>query len=268
MDRAAPPHLPAEPLPVRRVLEVREGGFPLHVHPEWQGLWPWLVQGTTGRGEDGLDMGLFGDVPVGVAHARWRRLRQATGLGHAVHARQVHGARTVWHDMACGAFQLIEDGDGHATAAADLLLTVSVADCVPISLVAPGPRAVALLHGGWRGVAAGILEAGIRLLATKAAAPPDTLHLHCGPAICGDCYEVGPEVPAALGLAGRTRPDSGGKVRLDVRAEIARRALEAGLRLDRITVSGHCTRCGEPAFWSHRGGCRERQLGVLGVRVA
>lgn len=268
MSGGEQPRLPAEPPPVRQVAEVRAGEFPLHVHPEWEAQWPWLVQGTTGRGEDGLDMGLFGDVPVGVAHARWRRLRQFTGIRHAVHARQVHGARMVWHDAPCGEFRLIEDADGHATNASDLLLTVSVADCVPISLVAPAPRAVALLHGGWRGVAAGILEEGIRLLGARTGALPESLHLHCGPAICGGCYEVGPEVPAALGLGGAPGSDGVGKFRVDVRAAIALRALAAGLRADRITLSGHCTRCGDPAFWSHRGGCRERQLGVLGVRAA
>lgn len=253
------PRVPASPPAVRRVRETRAGEFPLYVHPEWQAQWPWLVQGTTGRGEDGLDLGLFGDVPVGLALARWRRLREATHTAHAVHARQVHGARIIGHDVACGSLLLCDDADGHVTRVPDLLLTVSVADCVPIFLVAPHHRTIALLHGGWRGVAAGILDA-VSVVLTGIVAPSE-LHLHCGPAICGDCYEVGPEVVRALGH------DAGdGKARLDVRAEVARRALALGIPARNISVSEHCTRCGEPAFWSHRAGCRERQMGVLAIR--
>lgn len=255
------PRLPAAPPPVRHVTETRTGEFPLYTHPGWQAQWPWLVQGTTGRGEDALDMGLFGETPAGLVCARWLRLRETTGMRYAAHAFQVHGSRILWHELGCAELMISDDADGHATATTDILLTVSIADCVPISLVAPTQRAVALLHGGWRGVAAGILEKGIRLLAHHTGARPEELHLHCGPAICGNCYEVGPEVPAALGLEA-----GGGKVLLDVRALVAERAIGAGVPADRITTSSHCTRCGEAAFWSHRGGSRQRQMGVLGLR--
>jgi YfiH family protein len=245
----------------RRVAEIRAGDFPLYVHPDWASWWPWLVQGTTARGQQGLDLGLFGTVPVGEAMAGWRRLREAVGMGSTVHARQVHGAKLLWHVAPCGALGLHDGADGHATAAADLLLTVSVADCVPIFVVSPERRAVALLHGGWRGIAAGILEAGIEMLCDRTATRPAELHVHCGPAICGECYEVGPEVMLALGA------DTGGrKAHLDVRAHVANRARTAGIAADRITLSTHCTRCGGGVFWSHRGGCAQRQLGVLGLR--
>ena len=247
---------------VRLVCEQVTGEFPLHQHPEWTADHPWLVQGTTGRGIEGLDMGLFGEVPTGVAQARWRRLREVTGMGAAVHARQVHGNNAGWHDRPQLGLMLVEDLDGHATSSPDLLLTVSVADCVPIFLVSSRPRAVCLLHGGWRGVAAGIVEAGIGLLNQRAGAVVAGLQLHAGPAICRECYEVGPEVAAALQLPG-VGPD---RWRLDLRAAIAQRGVIAGIPPARITISTHCTRCGVAGFWSHRGGCRERQLGVAGIR--
>lgn len=246
---------------IRRVTETRMGDFPLYVHPDWASWWPWLVQGTTARGEQGLDLGLFGAVPVAEAMAAWRRLREAAGLGSAVHARQVHGANLLWHAAPCGVLVLHDGADGHATAAPDLLLTVSVADCVPIFMVSPDRRAVALLHGGWRGIAAGILEAGIELLCARTGGRPGELHVHCGPAICGACYEVGPEVASALGM-----DTDGRKAHVDMRGHLAARARAAGIGADRITASAHCTRCGDGVFWSHRGGSTQRQLGVLGVR--
>lgn len=152
--------------------------------------------------------------------------------------------------------------DGHLTDVPGLLLAVSVADCVPVSVVSPSRRVVAALHAGWRGAAAGILEAGIRRMADEFAAEPADLHVHLGPAICGACYEVGPEVHAAL------RPDApppAAPTPVDVRAVLAERAVAAGVAPENVTVSAHCTLHGHD-FFSHRGGAACRQMGVLGLR--
>lgn len=263
MSSAAPARVPDAPARIARVRESPQAAYPLWSHPDWQERFPWLVQGTTGRGAEHLDLGLFGAVPTATAQERWRALRRAAGLPTAVHARQVHAAQVLWHEALAPGLFIGDDADGHATRSAGLLLTVSVADCVPIFIIDAARRAVALLHGGWRGVAAGIVRAGIAELVARVGSDARDLELHCGPAICGDCYEVGPEVPAALGITA----GAAGKVRLDVRAEVARRALRAGLTPERITLSEHCTRCAPGEFWSHRGGCRERQLGVLGIRA-
>lgn len=251
----ATPELPAG---VRRVLERPPAGdVPLHVHPGWERDLPWLVQGTTGRGPDpGFDLGLFGDSPVGATLERWRSLRSATDMGRAVHSHQVHGAAILHHGPGESGLTVSEGYDGHITGVTDVLLTVSVADCVPISLVDPASRRIALVHGGWRGTARGILQAGLDGL----DADPRGVICHLGPAICGPCYEVGPEVHDALGL-----PAPDGPAPVDVRAVQARQAIDAGVSPGNITVSGHCTRCGD-AFFSHRAGSPGRQLGVLGVR--
>ncbi len=225
---------------------------------------PWLVQGTTGRGEGGegggVDLGLFGRTPVGEALSRWRMLRVETGMRRAVHSLQVHGREILAHDTDDPGLVITEGYDGHLTRTPGVLLTVSVADCVPISIVAPGRNGssarVVLLHGGWRGTAAGILQAGLARIGPAAGTP----QVHLGPAICGPCYEVGPEVHEALGL---TIPDWPAPV--DVRAVLARQAIEAGIPPASITVSDHCTRCGD-GFFSHRAGSAGRQVGVLGIR--
>lgn len=245
---------------VRRVREPQSTGVPLHRHPDWERDQPWLVQGTTGRGdgEEPFDLGLWGDGPVGATLGRWRELRAALGIPAAVHALQVHGTRIHHHDTTPAEGLLVMEGlDGHITARPGLLLTVSVADCVPVFLVAPEERRVAMLHAGWRGTAAGMVPAGIQRLA---AGRPETLLVHLGPAICGECYEVGPEVHEALGLE---RP--AGNRPVDVRAVQARQAVAAGVPAERVSVSEHCTRCGT-GFFSHRGGSAGRQMGVLGIR--
>ncbi|HST59320.1 MAG TPA: hypothetical protein VLK84_11535, partial [Longimicrobium sp.] len=73
------------------------GDVPLWVQPEWEERFPWLVQGTTGRGggEEPFDLGLSGAEPVGRVMDRWRGILASSGIGTAVHARQVHEA-DIW----------------------------------------------------------------------------------------------------------------------------------------------------------------------------
>ncbi|MCA1790569.1 MAG: polyphenol oxidase family protein, partial [Thioalkalivibrio sp.] len=196
----------ASTTPVATVREERVRGIPAVSHPGWSRLFPWLVQGTTTRrapnAATDFDLRLFGDdpPPPGV-HDRWRELLDWTGCASVVHARQVHGADVLEHEGAPLGLHVPADCDGHATAARGTLLAISIADCVPVSVVDPELRRVALLHAGWKGAAAGILERGLTKLARGGTS--DRLLVHFGPSICGRCYEVGGEVFEALG---RPRP--------------------------------------------------------------
>lgn len=253
--------------PPREITEtLLPGDVPLWVHPEWAERFPWLVQGTTGRGsgEEPFDLGLSGAQPVGKVLDRWRAMIAAFGMETAVHARQVHGAEIFVHrERGAPGVSIMHGYDGHATERAGLLLSAGVADCVPVFVVDPENRRIVMVHSGWRGTARGIGERAIEFLASRGGSSPDRLWLHCGVAICGRCYEVGPEVHAAIHPDREPPP---GRANIDVRAAIAERALAAGLRPERITVSTHCTRCGPPDFFSHRGGSQGRQMGVMGIR--
>jgi YfiH family protein len=242
------------------------GDLPIWTHPEWEERFPWLAQGITSGGSSAapFDLGLFGALPVGEALGRWRALREALGFPSTAHARQVHQARILHHAARAPDGLLVSEGyDGHLTAVPGLLLTASVADCVPVSIVAPEARAVAIVHAGWRGVVAGILEGAISVLRVEHRAGADSLWLHCGPAICGECYEVGPEVHAAVHPE-RAPPSV--PTPIDLRAALAGRAVAAGVRAERITLSSHCTLCGDGGFFSHRGGSAARQMGFVGIR--
>ena len=132
---------------------------------------------------------------------------------------------------------------------------------LPVFVVEPRRRAVALLHAGWRGAAAGILELGLEVLGERLGSRAEDLLVHLGPAICGSCYEVGPEVFRGLGL-----PEPGAPAPVDLRAALAHRAVAAGVAAGSISVSAHCTLCGDAGLFSHRRGDRARQVGYLGVR--
>jgi hypothetical protein len=242
------------------------GPVPLWQHVGWRERFPWLVQGTTGAGEvaDPFDLGLFGKSPVGRVLERWDQLRESTGMRRAAHSRQVHGAELSAHESGDEKGLLIASGyDGHLTRAPGLLLTVSVADCVPVYLVDPPNRVVAIVHAGWRGVAAGIVERAIDRMKAWQSSEEDEAWLHAGPSICGGCYEVGPEVHERVwpGMAVPAQPAP-----IDLRTAIVTRALRKGLAAERISVSSHCTLCGPGSFFSHRGGSPERQMAVVGIR--
>jgi YfiH family protein len=234
-----------------------DGPVPLYGHALWRERFPWLVQGTTGRD---FDLGWFGGARADDVWQRWFAVRQVARCARLVQARQVHGARIIRHEPGPAGHSLVDDADGHITAHTGILLAVSVADCVPVFLVHEGARRIALLHAGWRGVAAGILEAGLDALTANDPAALQHTHVHLGPSICGQCYEVGAEVHEALGRRGEA-----GRRTVDLRALLIERALERGIAPRHASVSEWCTRCGNPPFYSHRAGHRERQAAILGM---
>ncbi len=223
-----------------------------------------LVAGVTSRGAHAPPFSLALRTPSEPAETileRFRSFRHAVEPGFTAlqMAHQVHGAAVAWHAGVGPGFHVRDATDGHATREPGLLLAVSVADCVPVYLAARDGRAWALLHAGWRGTAAGILEQGLEVLRRHARVVPEDVVVHLGVAICRSCYEVGPEVIRAL--EGR---EVSGPARLDLRATLARRAVAAGVR--EISVSPLCTACDRDRFFSHRGsgGDGARQLAYLG----
>ena len=210
--------------------------------PGWDALLPWLRAGTTRRADDGRC------APIG---DEWRSV---------VRSRQVHGALMAWHSGAPAGESVVGECDGHVTRQPGLLLTVTLADCVPVFIADPVHRAVGLLHAGWRGTAAGVLEQGIAAMDIAFGAETEDLFVHLGPAICGRCYEVGPEVFEILGeeVPGRPTP-------IDLRAVIRRRAVAAGIVAERLTVNTECTLCSDGRYFSHRRGDTGRHRGFIGI---
>jgi purine-nucleoside/S-methyl-5'-thioadenosine phosphorylase / adenosine deaminase len=237
------------------------GTLPLYDLPDWRRHG--VVAGITGRGGEpgrGFDLGLWTDAPVAEVMSRWRAFRRALpGFDAVVLGNQVHGVVVETVGPSRGWIQ-IEGVDGWVTTTPGVLLTVTIADCIPVYLVVPG-RGVALLHAGWRGTAAGILRTGLeRLLAVTGGAVGGVI-MHCGIGICGGCYEVGSEVMTGCGA-----PAQGpGPWHLDLRARLAEQA--AGLGLDTITVSGWCSAHDRDSFYSHRAsrGTDGRMVAYLGM---
>lgn len=215
-------------------------------------------------------------LAAGVGHERGLPLREqlcdGLGLQWLCAGPQVHGivVRRVVAQEGSGGQPVQEQADGYATSLRRVGVMVLVADCVPVVLGAQG--AVAAVHAGWRGLAAGVLEEGVRAMAELSGG--GRVEAVIGPCAGACCYEVGTEVlqSFAADLAGVTprdgaagthsAPAAGVKAKLDLRALARRRLLAAGV--EHVRDLDVCTIC-ETRMFSHR---REGQAAGRQAAVA
>jgi YfiH family protein len=162
-------------------------------------------------------------------------------LLHQIHSAKVLEAESVPPGGA--------DGDALITDKPGLLLVVKTADCLPILLVDPARRAVAAVHAGWRGTAAGIAAIAVAALRDRFGSRPADLWAGLGPSIGPGCYEVGRDVaeprPGRPEWGKALRPVAGRPDRftLDLPGANRDQLLAAGLAPDRIGPAGACTHC-------------------------
>ena len=217
--------------------------------------------GVSGPPFESLNVGILtGDRRDDVIENRGR-LAGALGRDPAgiLIGLQVHETEIARHDEALSPSPwLAEDApppaDGQVTENSRLTPLVQVADCLPVALAGGGR--VAMLHCGWRGLAAGIVARGVERTEAREAA--------IGPGIGACCYEVGDEVLARFEPLG----DGIAAGRMLDLAEVARRLLaEAGV--SRVQTAGLCTSCERELFFSHRrdGGTTGRQAGLAWIEA-
>jgi len=187
---------------------------------------------------------------------RWLSLAdELTALApRLVFAHQVHGDTVLVHADAWHGWLRERDADAHVSLLPGTAMAVTVADCVPVFLAHPS-GATAIIHSGWKGTLANVSAKAVRRL-VEGGFPAQDMRAHCGPAICGACYEVSPDVYGQL--TGRAVP---GPTPVDLRALIVDELRSAGVSA--ISVSPSCTRCHTERFFSHRAGDEGRQLGVI-----
>jgi YfiH family protein len=232
------------------------------------------VGGVSAAPFDRLNLGVLTDDSNAAVAQNRGRLAAALGLDvtRIPIGLQVHGADLAFHSAPQQPSPFAEPGseipevDGHVVTGPGLAPLVFAADCLPVAL--SGPGGVAMLHCGWRGLAAGIVAAGAEAVGATDAA--------IGPGIGPCCYEVGPEVLDAFSHLGKgiiaadgpkSHADGGGSAhrRLDL-VEVARRLLSAA-GVERIESAGLCTNCEPELFFSHRrdAGRTGRQGGLVWI---
>jgi YfiH family protein len=218
-----------------------------------------------GRSRSPYDSFNLGDhVGDDAADVAANRDRVARELG-------VPGERLVWMNQVHGTGVAVvgepRSGpvpatDALVTATPGLVLCVLVADCVPVLLADPVAGVVAAVHAGREGIRQGVVPAALSAMASLGARARHVSAL-LGPAVCGDCYEVPPEMQAdvarvAPAAAVRTRKGTPG---LDLRAAVADGLRRAGI--PEVVQDSRCT-VEDPHLFSHRrDGVTGRQAGIV-----
>jgi len=194
-------------------------------------------------------------VDVGVVHG--------FGVVHALPPeglmlpRQVHGIEVASVDAGGGLSR--RDADAIVSREAGQPIGVVTADCVPILAASRDGRAVAAIHAGWRGLAAGIVEAGILALGELARRPPAELVAVIGPHIGSACYEVDAPVLDALrarfgtAVDEASQPTRPGHRGIALGSLVVHELRRAGLLAGSLAALGDaCTACDTQRFHSYR----------------
>jgi hypothetical protein len=202
----------------------------------------------------------------GTEELEWGLVARAIGVepGRLFRPRQVHGRSVVFLPRGCegGHFgggrrpeadALISDDPSRA-------LAVQVADCVPILIADPRTGAVAAVHAGWRGTAAGVVQAAVAGLEACCGTRTAGLVAALGPSIGPCCYEVGPEVAEAFRAAGHRdtlvenwfRRGPGLRFRLDLWMATRDQLMSAGVEPRHVHIVGMCTAHDTARFHSYR----------------
>ncbi len=217
--------------------------------------------GVSGAPYDSLNLGAHvGDAAAAVAENRRRVWRQLQLPQEPAWMGQVHGSDVIDLDAADGAPAC---ADAAVARCAGRVCVVQVADCLPVLFAARDGLAIAAAHAGWRGLAAGVLEATVARLGTD----PAQLIAWLGPAIGPQHFEVGAEVRAAFlaqdaAAADAFAANARGRWQCDLAALARQRLGRAGVRQ---VFGGHwCTYADPGRFFSYR---RDGQCGRMAALV-
>ncbi|HET9718950.1 MAG TPA: polyphenol oxidase family protein [Solirubrobacteraceae bacterium] len=209
---------------------------------------------------ESLNLGRLTDDHRETVQSNLRRVQSACGA-RLLWGRQVHGTEVIVHDRNAR-LAPAEDpepspdpGDGRLAVEPGLAPMVLTADC--LAVIVAGHGGVAALHAGWRGLAGGVIQTGVRKL--REAGVGGELQAAIGPHARVCCYEVGDEVHGAFAAAGHGDARGGRNRRnLDMTLIAVRQLRQAGVR--EVHDLGLCTICSDPGlFFSHR-----RDHGVTG----
>jgi len=214
---------------------------------------------------DSLNLGMHsGDDKQLVAQNRRLFFKQLNiPEDRLVFPEQVHSANV----QLVSESGIVAQCDALITSEKNLFLTIQTADCFPIFLYDPSAQAVGIVHSGWRGTAANIVQKTISLMENRLHCRAENMIAAIGVGVQQSCYQVDTETAshfdAKYGL-----PDGPGHFKLDVQSAIADQLFKAGLSQKNIEIDKTCTHCAADRYYSYRRDGKEsgRMMGVIGMR--
>jgi YfiH family protein len=234
------------------------------ITPDWpapanvKSLQTTRIGGVSIASYESLNLGdHVGDAPLAVE--RNRMLLNSLLPSEPVWLEQAHGTIVANADMA----GCLPQADACIARHPSAVCVVMTADCLPVLLCDTHGSVVGVAHAGWKGLAAGVIEATVE----KMAVAPHNLMAWLGPAISQQAFEVGEEVRTAFVAmqpqsASAFIPGKNGKWYADLYA-LARLRLNA-LGVTTICGGGYCTYRERERFFSYR---RDRATGRMGTFI-
>jgi polyphenol oxidase len=248
----------------------------------------WLTHAFSTR-LGGVSCGCFASMNLGFGRGddaavaeNYRRLGKAVGfdwtkvvLSHQTHTTNVR--LVTKEDAGKGTVRERDytDVDGLITNEPGLPLVTFYADCVPLYFADLKNKAIGLSHSGWRGTVGRMGEQTLKAMHEAFGTNPQDVIAAVGPSICGECFEVGPEVVAEFANAFSKEQmkllcHAGNGDRSYIDLWKANRIVleEAGIPEQNISVTNLCTRCNPDLLYSHRimGAQRGNLAAVLMIR--
>ena len=158
-------------------------------------------------------------------------------------------------------------GDAILTDRADILITIQVADCLPIYLVEEKRKVIGLVHAGWKGTLLRIAPKTLDRARSELGCRASEFTVLIGPCIQGCCYQVSGSLAVLFDkrCIGRGRRNQS---TVDLTCANVKQLVDYGVKEYRIFESGQCTCCNDDLFFSHRreGGSAGRMIAFMGLK--
>jgi YfiH family protein len=235
--------------------------------PDWPA--PARVRAFVTTRDGGVSAGEYASMNLGLSSGdagenveRNRAIVRAHLPGDPAWLAQVHGSSVA--DLDAARSDERPRADAAVTSRRGRVAVVLTADCMPLFLTDAKGTRVAVVHAGWRGMAAGVIENAVRAVAPDGA----QVHAWMGPSIGPRAFEVGPEVKEAFERADPAAasafapPHRPGKFMADLYALARQRLASVGVRS--VHGGGFCTRDEPHRFFSYR---REPKSGRMGAFI-
>jgi YfiH family protein len=246
--------------------------FPEIEKPSIVSRYPHLVMGQSTRvggvsegGYTSLNVGLHTNDRIEAVRENrtllWSRL--ATAESNIAGGYQIHGSE-IKKVVAPGQY----DGyDAFITDCPGIMLSVTVADCVPVLIFDPVKKALAAVHAGWRGTAARLAAKTVEALAHEYGSNPTDCIAYIGTCIGFDAFEVSEDVAEKFQPAFKREALAEGKFLVDLKSSNQAQLIDSGLLHGSIEISPYCTVKDNDRFFSFRkeGGITGRMLAVIGL---
>ncbi len=218
--------------------------------------------------EHGFSTRLAGDVLGSL-----RQWEHKSGLSRndLIWLNQVHGSDVLVADAPAAAVMARPDlsYDAAVSDREDVVLTVRTADCVPVLLFCPQPRAAGIVHAGWRGTLAGAVTSAVSSMQEHYGCRPEDILAAIGPCIQPCCYEVGAEVyePFMERFGSEVVSMVGSARHVHLAATNRLWLVQCGLAVENIETIEFCTCCRQDTFFSYRreGKTAGRQIAYIGL---